>query len=121
MSYLSYNLEAIPTLLFMLTLPTPTNRHSGELASAAARDVRLYVESTHDVTTKSLQSRKVDISVRVFANGHWNNEICVFEFLNTIVAVRNERIIQLKNNMSNINIYILNQKRTGNDAWNAPN
>ncbi|ORZ16136.1 hypothetical protein BCR41DRAFT_61176 [Lobosporangium transversale] len=52
----------------------------GELASAAARDVRLYVESTHGVTTKSLQGRKVDISVRVFANGHWNNEICIFEF-----------------------------------------
>ncbi|KAG0250331.1 hypothetical protein BG011_008422 [Mortierella polycephala] len=52
----------------------------GELASPAAKDVRLHVESKYGVTTKSMRGRKVDISVRVFANNHWNNEICVFEF-----------------------------------------
>ncbi|KAF9538391.1 hypothetical protein EC957_006863 [Mortierella hygrophila] len=52
----------------------------GELASQAARDVRLHVESKYGVTTKSVRGRKVDISLRVFANNHWNNKICVFEF-----------------------------------------
>ncbi|KAG0018361.1 hypothetical protein BGZ82_000461 [Podila clonocystis] len=52
----------------------------GELASQAAKDVRLHVEAKYGVTTKNVRGRKVDISVRVFANNTWENEICIFEF-----------------------------------------
>ncbi|KAF9089639.1 hypothetical protein BGX27_002432, partial [Mortierella sp. AM989] len=57
----------------------------GELASQAAREVRLYVEKKYGVTNNNgkkakICGRKVDISLRVYANGHWNNEICMFEF-----------------------------------------
>ncbi|KAG0329180.1 hypothetical protein BG004_002386, partial [Podila humilis] len=52
----------------------------GELASQAAKAVRLYVEGEYGVTTKNVGGRKVDISVRVFANNSWDNEISIFEF-----------------------------------------
>ncbi|KAF9952724.1 hypothetical protein BGZ70_000500 [Mortierella alpina] len=52
----------------------------GELASLAAKTVRLHVEGEYGVTTKFLRGRKVDISVRVFTNNGWENEICVYEF-----------------------------------------
>ncbi|KAF9956848.1 hypothetical protein BGZ70_009750 [Mortierella alpina] len=52
----------------------------GELASPAAKDVRLHIENEYGVTTKFVRDRKVDLSVRVLANDSWHNEICVFEF-----------------------------------------
>ncbi|KAI1302547.1 hypothetical protein EDD11_005593 [Mortierella claussenii] len=51
----------------------------GELAYPAAKDIRLHAESEYGVTTEPVRGRKVAISVRVFANNHWDNEICIFE------------------------------------------
>ncbi|KAF9572808.1 hypothetical protein EC968_009447 [Mortierella alpina] len=52
----------------------------GEVASPAAKNVRLHIENEYGVTTKFIRGRKVDLSFCVVANNHWNNEICVFEF-----------------------------------------
>ncbi|KAF8926594.1 hypothetical protein BGZ47_002647 [Haplosporangium gracile] len=59
---------------------------SGELASQAAKDARLHVEAKYGVTTKNVRGRKVDISVRVFGNSIWDNEICIFEFKTSMAS-----------------------------------
>lgn len=44
------------------------------------------MEAKYGVTTKNVRGRKVDVSVRVFANNTWNNEICIFEFKTSMAS-----------------------------------
>ncbi|KAF9123772.1 hypothetical protein BGW39_008709 [Mortierella sp. 14UC] len=55
----------------------------GELVSTAARDCRLLIEDEFGPTNKYICGRKVDMSIRVYADHTWDNEICVFEFKST--------------------------------------
>ncbi|KAF9546719.1 hypothetical protein EC957_009479 [Mortierella hygrophila] len=58
-------------------------QHTGcveELASAAAKDSRVMVEDEFGLTNKYNSDRKVDLSVRVYADHTWQNEIAVYEF-----------------------------------------
>lgn len=52
----------------------------GELASAAAKDSRVMVEEEFGLTNKYICGRKVDLSVRVYADHTWQSEIAVYEF-----------------------------------------
>ncbi|KAG0225738.1 hypothetical protein BGW41_004577 [Actinomortierella wolfii] len=52
----------------------------GELTSAAAKDSRTMVEEEFGLTTRYICGRKVDLSVRVYADHTWQNEIAVYEF-----------------------------------------
>ncbi|KAG0010614.1 hypothetical protein BGZ82_003351, partial [Podila clonocystis] len=52
----------------------------GELASVAAKGSRILVEEEFGLTNKYICGRKVDLSVRVYADHTWQNEIAVYEF-----------------------------------------
>ncbi|KAG9070416.1 hypothetical protein KI688_009753 [Linnemannia hyalina] len=52
----------------------------GELMSTAAKNCRLLIEDEFGQTNKYICGRKVDMSIRVYADHTWDNEICVFEF-----------------------------------------
>ncbi|KAF9322655.1 hypothetical protein BG006_002169, partial [Podila minutissima] len=52
----------------------------GELASVAAKGSRILVEEEFGLTNKYICGRKVDLSVRLYADHTWQNEIAVYEF-----------------------------------------
>ncbi|KAG0264778.1 hypothetical protein BGZ95_003526 [Linnemannia exigua] len=58
----------------------------GELVSTAARSCRVMVEEEFGTTNKYIGGRKVDMSIRIYADHTWENEICVFEFRSTRVS-----------------------------------
>ncbi|KAF9417759.1 hypothetical protein BGZ94_009868 [Podila epigama] len=51
----------------------------GELTSTATRRTRLMVEEEFGATNRYICGRKVDMSIRVYADHTWENEICVCE------------------------------------------
>lgn len=54
--------------------------------STAARSCRVMVEEEFGTTNKYVGGRKVDMSIRIYADHTWENEICVFEFKSTRVS-----------------------------------
>ncbi|KAF9089060.1 hypothetical protein BGX27_002570 [Mortierella sp. AM989] len=58
----------------------------GELGSSATKNARLLVENEFGKTTKYVCGRKVDLSVRIYADFSWENEISVYEFKSGTVA-----------------------------------
>ncbi|KAF9416615.1 hypothetical protein BGZ76_004620 [Entomortierella beljakovae] len=52
----------------------------GELASSATKDARSLMESEFGLTNKYVCGRKVDLSVRMYTDFNWDEEICIFEF-----------------------------------------
>ncbi|KAF9994445.1 hypothetical protein BGZ80_007806, partial [Entomortierella chlamydospora] len=69
-------------------IPTDTNpvMSTGELGSSATKNARLLVENEFGTTTKYVCGRKVDLSVRIFADFSWENEISIYEFKSGTVA-----------------------------------
>ncbi|KAG0247102.1 hypothetical protein BG011_002001, partial [Mortierella polycephala] len=58
----------------------------GELVSSASKSCRSMVEEEFGSMIKYNSGRKVDMSIRVFVNLTWENEICIFEFKSTRVS-----------------------------------
>ncbi|KAF8926227.1 hypothetical protein BGZ58_000088, partial [Dissophora ornata] len=54
-----------------------------QLVSTAARSSRLIVEEEFGATKRHICGRKVDMSIRVYADHTWENEVCVFELKST--------------------------------------
>ncbi|KAG9071096.1 hypothetical protein KI688_008639 [Linnemannia hyalina] len=69
----------ICSLLENRQLRPPRSEH-GELASAAAKDSRVMVKGEFGLTNKYICGGKVDLSVRVYADHTWQNEIAGYEF-----------------------------------------
>lgn len=54
--------------------------NSGELGSKASRESRFLTESTFGhKTATSTNPRKVDMTIRIFVDKSWADEICIFE------------------------------------------
>ncbi|KAF9189011.1 hypothetical protein BGZ51_000187 [Haplosporangium sp. Z 767] len=58
----------------------------GELVPSASKSCRSMVEEEFGSMIKYNPGRKVDMSIRVYVNLTWENEICIFEFKSTRVS-----------------------------------